>query len=543
LYEWIRPLNAIDAAIRLCLKEYPAVLLIGPDCGSESSESALSVGPQHEEEAMEPAAESSNDKQSQRFSCSSNNMSTLKSSLTSLTAAESEADVNSVPATVLHALSTMLQFLSILLRYATNKWIFNSVSELSQLLAAADDHIAALALEVLANLAAPPLSHRLPSQETMPHTTVLHAPSSQDVHSRLMTLARGWGSKGCGLGLLQCVTTDDSASGQGSLPRFAGEVVFEFLPPPNNKETKSQTVVLLTDDVFVTEHNSEAKQYDSISVLSSSPSTRQNEKRRKMSGGNSVGIFGSGQRQTKSTASLFFQCLEGQIGGRSRISRENLFALLAHIRLAVSFHSQASRTAAVERRLRALIATLYANPQPALLMGYFQAQPELCNEIADLIRPIVSAAAVSATGIVQKRCNVVATNSEGGVGGDYGEKQRNAAIASIVDPATTVHIPYTTRYLALETLTAIVARKDESSSSGLSQVARLTNVLGELGIGKGQFLGLLPTLVRYSLASLNLFLSAEKSHDETDVEMNERKQQVAPLILRLMWKNWVLILD
>jgi hypothetical protein len=408
----------------------------------------------------------------------------------------------------------MLQFLSILLRYATNKWIFNSVSELSQLLAAADDDVAALALEALANLAAPPMSHRLSSQETTAHTTVLHAPSSQDVHSRLMTLARGWGTKGCGLGLLECVTTDDSASGQGTLPRFAGEVVFEFLPP---KDSKSQKVVLLTDDMFVADVGTMAEPYDSsLSELSSSPSARQNEKRRKMSGGNRLGIFGSSRRQTKCTASLFFQCLE-QIGGRSRISKENLFALLAHVRLAVSFHSQASRTAAVERRLRALIATLYANPQPAVLIGYFQAQPELCNEIADLVRPIVSAAAVSATGISQKR--YAAAKSEG-ADHDHGEEQRNAAIASIVDPATTVHVPYTTRYLALEMLTAIVARKDESSNSGLSQVARLTNVLGELGVGKGQFLGLLPTLVRYSLASLNLFLSAKKSPDESDAEMN-----------------------
>jgi len=522
LYEWIRPLNAIDAAIRLFLKEYPALLLIRTNNNSKS-EPNLSSGSANHGGSMDQTME-------ETMQCQQ---------------AESEADVKSVPATVIHALSTMLQFLSILLRYATNKWVFNSVSELSQLLAAANDDIAALALEVLANLATPPLSHRLPSQEVMAHSTVLHSASSssQDVHSRLMTLARGWGTKGCGLGLLQCVTTDDSATGQGTLPQFAGEMVFEFLPP---KETKSQRVFLSTDDVFeevVVDENLEGvgqEHYDSKSDLSSSPCARQNEKRRKMSGGNRVGIIsGSTRRQIKSTASLFFQCLE-QIGGRSRISKENLFTLLAQIRLAVSFHSQALRIAAVERRMSALIATLYSNPQPAVLVGYFQAQPELCNEIGDLVRPIVSAAAVSATGFSQKKKRYHVAKSDGmagsgivGVHGTHGEEQRNAAIASIVEPATTVHIPYKTRYLALETLTAIVTRKDDSSTSGLSQVARLTNVLGELGIGKGQFLGLLPTLVRYSLASLNLYLSAKKSQDETDVEMNgidtEGKDIDAPL--------------
>jgi hypothetical protein len=43
------------------------------------------------------------------------------------------------------------------------KSLFNSVTELSSLLAAADDGIAALNLEVLSNLAAPPLVHRLQS--------------------------------------------------------------------------------------------------------------------------------------------------------------------------------------------------------------------------------------------------------------------------------------------------------------------------------------------------------------------------------------------
>ena len=65
-------------------------------------------------------------------------------------------------------------------------------------------------------------------------------------------------------------------------------------------------------------------------------------------------------------------------------------------------------------------------------------------------------------------------------------------------------VPYAIRTLAIEALTALVARRDATGT--LTNVARQTNVLTELGVGKGQYLGLLPTLIRYSLAALNSFL-------------------------------------
>jgi hypothetical protein len=490
LYEWIKPLNAMDAALRQIMKEFPALLLIGPMKKKK-------VDAEKNKDEKENQMETDASETTEPATCPQ---------------AESEADVNSVPPSIIHATSTILRFLSTLLRHAMQKSLFNSVTELSSLLAAADDGIAALALEVLSNLAAPPLVHRLQSQEIAQHTTMLHAASSSVVHARLMVVAKGWGTRGCDLGLATCVTTDDSASGQGALPRFAGKVVYDFLPPSSSH---SVTVELTVEDIVVSNNlesdTSSTSAFASISTssarsTSTSTPDRQNEKRRKMSGG-SIGINGPASRQTKPTAHLFFQCLD-QIGGRSKITPENLFGLLAHIRLAASFHSQALRTAAVQRRMHALISVLYAHPSQDVLAGYFHAQPELCAEIGDLVRPIVSPTAISATGVSRKR-----VGSFKGDGVDVEEERRQAAITSIVDPATTSNIPYSIRAVALEVFTALVARKDDVSGAGLSPVARQTNVLGELGVGKGQFLGLLPTLIRYSLASLNAFLSKRGDKD------------------------------
>jgi hypothetical protein len=45
----------------------------------------------------------------------------------------------------------------------------------------------------------------------------------------LLSLARGWGTCGSGLGLLTCVVADNSEYGQGSLSKAAGHVHFDFL--------------------------------------------------------------------------------------------------------------------------------------------------------------------------------------------------------------------------------------------------------------------------------------------------------------------------
>jgi len=566
LYEWIKPLNAMDAAISQIIEDHPALLLIEP--------SPLPKNKQRQKEINEA------DKRLD----SSLMMADESQSYSHRLYAKSEAEIRAIPPSIIHAVTTILRFLSALLKHATHKSLFNSIHELSNLLSSSNDDIAALALQVLSDLASPPLVHRLQSQETNHHTTMLHGHSMDNrddnlvVHSRLMALAKGWGTRGCGLGLATCVTADDSIrsmrnfefgneeekensnfigkgvtsplndSSQGSLPRFAGEVLFEFIPKdaekndlkkmnacnaPNSKRNIGADVVtvkLSIEDICYsfadsstsvesgTQRESASNSRDTTSSTSASPS-RHNGKRRKMSscgtsspGGNtdvitaptSVGnLF---QRRSKSTAALFFQAL-GQFGGgesaRSKISHERIFALLSHIRLSASFYCQSSRITAVKRRLHALVAVLYAHPSQDVMAGYFHAQPELCTEIADLVRPIVSASSVSATVVDGGSSNV--TNNV-----DVTEvERRQAAIASIVDPSASADIPFAVRSLAVEVLTALVSRKDDNSTGGggLSHVSRQTNVLSELGVAKGHFLGLLPTLIRYSLASLNVFLT------------------------------------
>lgn len=411
----------MDAALRQIMNQYPSILLIAANDPKKDSE----------------------EKRKQ---------------------AESEEEVNQVPATVIHAVSTILRFLSTLLRHAYNKSVFNSVHEISDLLAAADDGIASLALKVLSNLASLPLLHRMQVHESGVHTTALHSPSST-VLSRLMVLARGWGTRGCGLGLFECVTFDDSPGpgGQGSLPSYAGEVNYDFLPPSSSQMIKIQL-----------------KTHDIISMPKESVPERQTEKRRKM----------STSARTKSTASLFFSCLD-QVGGRDKIGTEIAFALLSHIRLAKAFHCRETRVRAIEHRLCALTALLYAHPTDALA-GYFHAQPELCSEIADLLKPLVSSHSISEMGAL--------------IHSDIQHREA-AAIRSIVEPSSSQSIPFSIRVAALETLNAIVARRDERLMSGISSIAKQTNILSELGVSKGQILGLLPTLIRFALASLNSFMS------------------------------------
>jgi Domain of Unknown Function (DUF908) len=191
LHEWIPALNAIDACLSFFIQKYPSMLLIGP--------------------VKRKRGRGNLDSQHQILSCP----------------AESPQDVASVPSGVLDTVKVILRFLSSLLRNSSSKSVFNSVEELADLLAAADDTISSLALEGLRNLATPPCLHKQQSPEVNQHTTALHS-SKTASHRRLTALARGWGTRGSGLGLYTCVTADDSEYGQGALPTHAGEVDFSF---------------------------------------------------------------------------------------------------------------------------------------------------------------------------------------------------------------------------------------------------------------------------------------------------------------------------
>ena len=369
-------------------------------------------------------------------------------------------DVASVPQDVVEALCTLLRFSSSLLRNSTNKNVYNSVHELADLLGAADDTVATLALDVLCSLAISPALHKQQAPEMQHHSTALHSKSTSGAaHGRLLALARGWGTRGSGLGLLQCVTADDSKYGQGSLPTEGGEVNFDFF----SNETESLVTVKLTC-------------HDIVAPSDRTDEEMSQQKRRKTSA-----IYR--EIQTRSTAQLFFQSVE-QV--ESRIPENRLFMLLADIRLAKAFYSHQARVQAIENRLLALISILHAHPSQEIMSGYFQAQPELCVELIDLLRPTVSSASVSAAAARP-------------IDGEDGDLQALSALAN------SPQVPYRVRSLSVEALTALVSRRD-GSSGGLTGAARQSNVLSELGVGKGLYLGLLPTLIRYSLASLSTFL-------------------------------------
>jgi Domain of Unknown Function (DUF908)/Domain of Unknown Function (DUF913) len=447
--EWIAPLDIIDSALAFLIKKYPGLLLIEPSKRLESN-----AGEENKKEDI-----------TNKF-------------------ATSMEEVNNVPAETTQSLSVLLHFLCALLRNSTNKGVFNSVNEVGDLLAAADDNIASLALEVLAALATPPSLHKQMAPEGHQHSTALHDPRVS-CHRRLVALARGWGSRGAGLGLFQCVTADDSEFGQGGLPPEAGEVRFQYFAPERDDPMSIDGETALGDSCLATIHLpcSEIVAGPLYPDFENNKEVVNEQKRRRISSHRARGM------KTNSTAELFFKCV-AKAGGREKIPDDRLFPLLADIRLARSFHSTESRIAAMEYRLVALIAILYAHPSQEIMSGYFQAQPELCVELIDLLRPSVSASTVSAASAKTYG------SGPGGLG----------LIESLANPTT---VPYNIRNLAVEALTALVARRD-GASGGLTGVARQSNILNELGVGKGLYLGLLPTLIRFTLASLKSFLISQE---------------------------------
>lgn len=115
----------------------------------------------------------------------------------------------------------ILRFLVSLLKNSTNKSVFNSVDELVDLTAAANDSITSLALKCLSNVASPPALHKLQAPDGHQHSSSLHL-SPPSTHKTLVAMARDWGSRASGLGLFACVKADNSDRGQGSLPTSAG---------------------------------------------------------------------------------------------------------------------------------------------------------------------------------------------------------------------------------------------------------------------------------------------------------------------------------
>ena len=184
-------MNKIDACLSYYIQKYPAILLIGP---VERKKSRGASSPAHQL-VSKPA--------------------------------RSLEEIEAVPEEVNKNLMVILRFLSGLMANSSNKGVFNSVEELVDLLAAAADDISAAALEVLCFVSTPPALHKQQAPEMQQHTSALHSSRSSS-HERLLAMARGWGTRGSGLGLFTCSAADDSEFGQGALPKEAGELRFFF---------------------------------------------------------------------------------------------------------------------------------------------------------------------------------------------------------------------------------------------------------------------------------------------------------------------------
>ena len=472
MHGWIHPLNVMDSALSWILKNYSKNMLLLP-----------------------------------RFIQTTDNEHTVSDERVT-----SMDDVHQCPPEILRHCASILEFSACLLRNSVSKNLYASVPIVSDLLASVDDEICDHAVCLLSALSLPPAMHKQQRPDHQLHTTQLHQASSSpfaaaslspgnihrtDVHDRLMATARAWGTRAMGFGLCQAVMTDDSIHGQGTLPVEMGLVHCSYYGDSSeNENEKDDATKLIEISLSLPEMLAEG-QFDGGNVSSPESSTASLEgtgdsehaaskkRRRVTQGGGNVNIMTNQKKQTKSTAELFFLAVE-KVGGIGHIPSDRWFSLLADIRLARAFYSQETRCAAVNRRLLALIAILHSHPSQEAMSGYFQAQPELCVELVDLLRPVVSGANVSAASVVSENDWVTRSG------------MRQDAISNLVGNSTVL---FDVRMLAIEALTALVLRRD-GSTGALSGASRSSSVLTELGVGKGQYLGMLPTLIRYSLASL-----------------------------------------
>lgn len=328
-----------------------------------------------------------------------------------------------------------------------------------------------------------------------------------------MEMAKGWGTKGSGLGLLQCINSAAATKGT-SYPYLSDDNFNDDDETPSILDLSFQchvkgtlVSIILTKEqlMFVDPH--------------SAPLDSDHAKRQKT--GIQTKDFRSTalkeqDQQFKSTAQVFQECLvllkddfikknnsSDNNNSDFSLSPEKQFSLLSTIRLSRAFYqSSSSRVFAIKLRLRALITMLHTLSSVESISAYFIAQPELCGELVDLVRPTVSSSGA-------------ALYADGGASATSpSERESNNSILALADSP---QVPYDLRTLAVEALTALVARRDSTCGS-FSIAARQANVLSELGVGKGEYLGLLPTLIRFSLAALNSFLLQEDANRKMDVQ-------------------------
>lgn len=339
-----------------------------------------------------------------------------------------------------------------------------------------------------------------------------------------MDMARGWGTKGSGLGLLQCIS---SASATAVDPDFSDDNSDDDKTPSKLDLSFQCHVKGTLVSISITKEQLMTVDPNSMSLDSDHAKRQKTGIQTKDS--RSLALKQQ-EQQFKSTAQVFQESIarlkddflkksnnsdnnnnSSDSSGDFSITPEKQFTLLSTIRLSKAFYQNSdARVSAIKLRLRALITILYTLSSVESITAYFVAQPEICGEIVDLVRPTVSSGGA-------------ATSSDGGVSAtSTSESESSNPILALADSP---QVPYDLRALAIEALTALVARRDSPAGS-FNIAGRQANVLAELGVGKGQYLGLLPTLIRFSLAALNSFLLQEDAKgtkgqdDGTNIDNN-----------------------
>ena len=389
-----------------------------------------------------------------------------------------------------------------------------------------------------------------------------------DVHDRLMCIARAYGTRTTGHGLYTIVTTDDSMYGQGSddiLPKSFGEIYFTYQKKKktNNCDTMdvdddddeyygTSTITLAQTDLkrhgTTPSDNSSSGAYASPSPDHSTASctsgdgnnfasttttvvNSSSKKRRKVTATGTMSdpvvvpampVQYQGEKgQIKSTAEIFFMILQNIPGGLNTIPLDRWYALLHDIRMARHYYTQHDRCTITIHRLYALITVLHAHPSNECLSGYFSAQPDIGTDIADLLRPMVNSANISiasASSTIRTTPSPalllnntdVATTSDENHSNCANSALRPDAITNLVDDTNTQSVPFELRILAVEAISALITRRDGSTSMSTLSGGRLQSLLIDLGVGKGQYLGLLPTLTRYSLSALSSIVDLQQ---------------------------------
>lgn len=302
----------------------------------------------------------------------------------------------------------ILDFTCMLLKNAFNKEVYNSIQHLLAFTKAFDDELAALALEAVASLAVPPLTHRSITDERH-HQTLMH--KEERLSEPIFDILRAsCASKRLPLKDLLTEFVDPST--------FAG---FEFScskPSTDRQRTDAAGGSFRIDDI------------DSL------PADLPDALR--------------------------------QLVAEHAVPPEKQLELMWTLRMMRALRSYEGRVAFVRQHQQAIVTLLSTYPNTSVLASFFNDRADIFSDAIFLLQTGPGAA-------------------------DYDRR-----------------IPLEFRLLATQALVALVATRDLSGTV----MGRLAWIQHELGVQRGQYMGLLPCILRASVSFLQLLSTDATLLDE-----------------------------